>query len=60
MTAGLTPLLAKDATNHDPGRVINISSNASVSPVSVGSRLLHAGHGVWSCWYRSFFYRPEG
>lgn len=49
MTAGLTPLLAKDATNHDPGRVINISSTASVSPVSVGSRLLHAGHGVWSC-----------
>ncbi|KAF8268336.1 rhamnolipids biosynthesis 3-oxoacyl-reductase [Lactarius quietus] len=48
VTAGLTPLLAKDATNRDPGSVINISSTASVSPVSVGSRLLGSGHGLWS------------
>jgi len=48
VTAGLTPLLAKDATNRDPGCVINISSIASVSPLSVGSRLAASGHGLWS------------
>ena len=54
MTAGLTPLLAKDATHHNPGCVINISSIASISPVSVGSRLASPGSGLWSCQY-SFF-----
>ena len=54
MTAGLTPLLAKDATHHNPGCVINISSIASISPVSVGSRLASRGNGLWSCQY-SFF-----
>ncbi|KAF8839850.1 NAD(P)-binding protein [Paxillus ammoniavirescens] len=32
LTAGLSSWLAKDATAEDPGRVINISSTASVSP----------------------------
>jgi len=47
MTAGLTDLLAKNATNLDPGRVINISSTASVYPASEGS-LSDAGNGTWS------------
>lgn len=47
MTAGLTELLAKDATNMDPGRVINISSTASVDPTCEGS-LSEAGNGTWS------------
>ncbi|TEB31322.1 rhamnolipids biosynthesis 3-oxoacyl-reductase [Coprinellus micaceus] len=47
MTAGLTELLAKDSNNADPGRVINISSTASVDPSSEG--LLSAdGNGTWS------------
>jgi len=48
VTAGLTPLLAKDSTNHDPGRVINISSIASVSALAAGSRLANDGNGHWS------------
>jgi NAD(P)-dependent dehydrogenase (short-subunit alcohol dehydrogenase family) len=48
VTAGFTPLLAKDATNHNPGSVINISSIASISPVSVGSRPASRGSGLWS------------
>ncbi|TFK35508.1 hypothetical protein BDQ12DRAFT_688253 [Crucibulum laeve] len=47
MTAGLSDLLAKDATNADPGRVINISSTASVEPQSEGS-LSSDGNGTWS------------
>lgn len=47
MTAGLTDLLAKDSTNADPGRVINISSVASVDPASEGS-LSADGNGTWS------------
>ncbi|KAK2460697.1 hypothetical protein APHAL10511_007167 [Amanita phalloides] len=47
MTAGLTPLLAKDSTNQDPSRVINISSTASVEPHSEGA-LSSEGNGTWS------------
>ncbi|KAK0455194.1 uncharacterized protein EV420DRAFT_1644841 [Desarmillaria tabescens] len=47
MTAGLTELLAKDSDAYDPGRVINISSTASVEPESEGA-LSSAGNGTWS------------
>ncbi|KAJ3567871.1 hypothetical protein NP233_g6077 [Leucocoprinus birnbaumii] len=47
MTAGLTDLLEKEANNMDPGRVINISSTASVDPKSEGS-LSDVGNGTWS------------
>jgi len=47
MTAGLSDLLAKDKTNLDPGRVINISSTASVDPHSEGV-LSEDGNGTWS------------
>jgi len=47
MTAGLTDLLAKDSTNVDPGRVINISSTSSVDP-ACESPLSGAGNGTWS------------
>jgi NAD(P)-dependent dehydrogenase (short-subunit alcohol dehydrogenase family) len=48
MTAGLSELLAKDADNQDPGRVINISSTASVEPSAEGA-LSAGGNGTWSC-----------
>ncbi|KAF8638880.1 hypothetical protein AX17_001934 [Amanita inopinata Kibby_2008] len=47
MTAGLAPLLTKDSTNQDPGRVINISSTASVEPHCEGL-LSSEGNGTWS------------
>ncbi|KIK51398.1 hypothetical protein GYMLUDRAFT_50554 [Collybiopsis luxurians FD-317 M1] len=47
MTAGLTELLCKDSNNRDPGRVINISSTASVDPRSEGA-LSRPGNGTWS------------
>ncbi|KXN84485.1 Rhamnolipids biosynthesis 3-oxoacyl-[acyl-carrier-protein] reductase [Leucoagaricus sp. SymC.cos] len=47
MTAGLTDLLAKGGGNRDPGRVINISSTASVDPLCEGS-LSDVGNGTWS------------
>ncbi|KAI9325909.1 hypothetical protein DFJ73DRAFT_867775 [Zopfochytrium polystomum] len=47
LTVALSPLLAKNATNNDPGRVINISSVASVSPVAE-MNLAAAGDGTWS------------
>lgn len=47
MTAGLTDLLTKDKTNQNPGRVINISSVASVEPNSEGA-LSDVGNGTWS------------
>lgn len=43
----LTELLSKDAHNFDPGRVINISSTASVDPRSE-SALSQKGNGTWS------------
>ncbi|KAH9026278.1 rhamnolipids biosynthesis 3-oxoacyl-reductase [Lactarius deliciosus] len=48
VTAGLAPLLAKDSTNHEPGRIINISSIAGFSPHAGGSRLAGDGNGLWS------------
>ncbi|KAF9460870.1 hypothetical protein BDZ94DRAFT_1323714 [Collybia nuda] len=47
MTSGLSDLLAKDSTALDPGRVINISSTASVDPGSEGA-LSGEGNGTWS------------
>ncbi|KAF8652804.1 hypothetical protein AX16_004156 [Volvariella volvacea WC 439] len=47
MTAGLADLLAKDSTAYDPGRVINISSTASVEPLAEGA-LSSEGNGTWS------------
>uniref|UniRef100_A0A0W0EYV8 Uncharacterized protein n=1 Tax=Moniliophthora roreri TaxID=221103 RepID=A0A0W0EYV8_MONRR len=48
MTAGLTDLLCKDSNAYDPGRVINISSTASVEPGAEGF-LSAPGNGTWSC-----------
>ncbi|KAH9903509.1 NAD-P-binding protein [Cubamyces lactineus] len=48
MTAALTPLLAKDATNFDPGRVINISSVAGLLTTAQESKLSSPDHGLWS------------
>ncbi|KAJ7107239.1 hypothetical protein C8R43DRAFT_1045158 [Mycena crocata] len=47
MTVGLSDYLIKDSTSTDPGRVINISSTASVDPHSEGP-LSDAGNGTWS------------
>ncbi|KAL1727737.1 hypothetical protein EV714DRAFT_275303 [Schizophyllum commune] len=47
MTAGLADLLADRATAMDPGRVINISSTASVEPHAEGP-LSQDGNGTWS------------
>ncbi|OBZ77116.1 Rhamnolipids biosynthesis 3-oxoacyl-[acyl-carrier-protein] reductase [Grifola frondosa] len=47
LTAALTDLLAKDSTNLDPGRVINISSVASFLTVA-SAMVADAGHGLWS------------
>jgi hypothetical protein len=49
VTVGFTPLLAKDSTNDEPGRVINISSIAGFSPIADRSRLAGEGRGLWSC-----------
>ncbi|KAH9974172.1 rhamnolipids biosynthesis 3-oxoacyl-reductase [Lactifluus volemus] len=48
ITVGLTPLLAKDSTNHDPARVINISSISAISPISAGTSVIGGNNGVWS------------
>lgn len=48
MTAELTPLLAKDANNIDPGRVIIISSVAGVASIAESTGLGAKGHGLWS------------
>ncbi|KAH9927995.1 NAD-P-binding protein [Epithele typhae] len=48
LTAALTPLLAKDATSFDPGRVINISSVAGFLSTSTGSKLADGDMGLWS------------
>ncbi|KAK0474005.1 hypothetical protein IW261DRAFT_1342089, partial [Armillaria novae-zelandiae] len=45
--SALTELLAKDSDAYDPGRVINISSTASVEPESEHS-LSSPGNGTWS------------
>jgi len=48
VTAGLTPLLTKGATNTDPGRVINISSVAGLDPQAEATGLAAKGNGLWS------------
>ncbi|KAL5495811.1 hypothetical protein ACEPAI_1275 [Sanghuangporus weigelae] len=48
MTQGLTDYLAKDATSFDPGRVINISSTASLDPHAEDTSLANKGNGLWS------------
>ncbi|KAG0149212.1 hypothetical protein CROQUDRAFT_40015 [Cronartium quercuum f. sp. fusiforme G11] len=48
MTSELTPLLAKDATNIDPGRVIIISSVAGLAAAAESTGLGAQGHGLWS------------
>ncbi|PVG02194.1 putative NADPH-dependent beta-ketoacyl reductase [Serendipita vermifera] len=48
MTSNLTDLLAKDATSTDPGRVINVSSVASISVSASDTHLAGEGHGLWS------------
>jgi len=48
LTVALTPLLAKGSNNIDPGRVINIASVAGLDPVSEGTALGEADHGLWS------------
>ena len=45
----MTDLLAKNATNTDPGRVINISSVAGVAANAEASHLSGEGTGLWSC-----------
>jgi len=47
LTAGLSPLLSKDATNLAPGRVINISSNLSLSSQADGIFLNKKGTGIY-------------
>ena len=54
MTAGFTPLLAKDSNSRDPARVINISSIAGLSPVADRSKLAGKGNGLWSCQFQLF------
>ncbi|GBE89778.1 rhamnolipids biosynthesis 3-oxoacyl-reductase [Sparassis crispa] len=48
MTVGLTDLLAKGSTNVDPGRVINVSSVASLIATSTETSLAAKGSGLWS------------
>ncbi|KAK9894093.1 NAD(P)-binding protein [Cystobasidium minutum MCA 4210] len=48
LTVALTPLLAKNANNIDPGRVINIASVAGLDPVAEGTSLGESDHGLWS------------
>ncbi|GAA6010414.1 hypothetical protein JCM11491_006927, partial [Sporobolomyces phaffii] len=48
VTAGLAELLAKDATNIDPGRVVSITSVAGLDPQADNSVLAEVGTGLWS------------
>ncbi|CCM05482.1 uncharacterized protein FIBRA_07703 [Fibroporia radiculosa] len=47
LTVALTDVLAKDATNIDPGRIINISSVSAHVPSPYGN-LSGDGNGTWS------------
>lgn len=50
LSCSLTDVLAKDATSHDPGRVINISSVAGLTPIPYDDRLTGGpNNGLWSC-----------
>ena len=48
MSVGLLDLLKKDADNVNPGRIINVSSVASISPIAEGG-LSAVGNGTYSC-----------
>ncbi|CAD6563665.1 MAG: hypothetical protein CYPHOPRED_000016 [Cyphobasidiales sp. Tagirdzhanova-0007] len=48
LTVALTPLLAKNATNLDPGRIINIASVAGLDSQAEGTALGDADMGLWS------------
>lgn len=48
LTVAFTDLLAKDATNTDPGRVINISSIAGLTPIAFDHRVSDDVKGLWS------------
>ncbi|KZV60186.1 rhamnolipids biosynthesis 3-oxoacyl-reductase [Peniophora sp. CONT] len=48
MTVGLADLLAKDATSHSPGSVINMSSVAGLNPIADAGRLSAGNTGVYS------------
>jgi len=48
LTVALTELLAKDTSNIDPGRVLNIASVAGISPRGENSMLAGEDHGLWS------------
>lgn len=48
LTVALTDLLAKDATNIDPGRVINISSIAAIVTNPAAELVGASGSGLWS------------
>ncbi|KAI0719829.1 NAD-P-binding protein [Cerioporus squamosus] len=48
MTVALTPLLEKNATAFDPGRVINISSISGFLTIATGFQLTGADVGIWS------------
>ncbi|ORY75037.1 hypothetical protein BCR35DRAFT_293104 [Leucosporidium creatinivorum] len=48
VTAGLAPLLEKEASATDPGRVVNISSVAGLDRKVEGTGLSSAGVGLWS------------
>ncbi|KAH9834838.1 rhamnolipids biosynthesis 3-oxoacyl-reductase [Rhodofomes roseus] len=49
LTVALTDVLAKDATSHEPARVINISSIAGLTPIPYDDRLTGGnGAGLWS------------
>ncbi|KAL7006039.1 hypothetical protein EMMF5_004377 [Cystobasidiomycetes sp. EMM_F5] len=48
LTVALTPLLAKDSDNINPGRVINIASVAGLDAVTEGTSLASEGMGLWS------------
>lgn len=52
--SSLTELLAKDSTNYDPGRVINISSVASKS-TNAEQRYAAGGSGTWSCTFLAYY-----
>jgi Na+-transporting NADH:ubiquinone oxidoreductase subunit NqrC len=55
VTSGLTELLQKDATAHDPGRVVNISSVAGNDPIASDTGLASRGQGLWSCMFSYIF-----
>ncbi|KAJ1539572.1 hypothetical protein HK405_012736 [Cladochytrium tenue] len=49
LTVALLPLLSSGADNIDPGRVINISSLASVNPTALMGPMSAPGMGTFSC-----------